>query len=143
MPVQPIYTTTVTSTGARAGHVESSDGRLKANLSAPRAMHGDDGPGTNPEQLFAAAYSACFASAAEFQAMLQELDPGAITVTGTVGVGPDGSGSFGIKVHLDVAIEKLNQAAAEKLAADAHAVCPYSKAVHGNVDVKITVKGLA
>jgi len=144
--MEALYTAVATATGGRAGRVESSDGALKVDLAQPKEMGGTGGVGTNPEQMFAGGYAACFASAAEYQARLQKLHTGPITVTASVGIGPNGPGGpegFGLKVALDVTVAGLNQSAAEKLAADAHKVCPYSNATRGNVEVKITARGEA
>ena len=141
--MEAVYTAVVTVTGGRAGHVESSDGVLRVDLAQPKELGGQGGRGTNPEQMFAGGYAACFASAAEYQARLQKLPLGAITVRATVGIGPNGPGGpegFGLSVALDVTMAGLDQHAAEKLAADAHRVCPYSNATRGNVDVKITTR---
>lgn len=142
--MEALYTAVATAVGGRAGRVESSDGALKVDLAQPKEMGGAGGEGTNPEQMFAGGYAACFASAAEYQARLQKLDAGAITVKATVGIGPNGPGGaegFGLSVALDVTVAGLNQSAAEKLVADAHRVCPYSNATRGNVGVKITTRG--
>lgn len=142
--METLYTAVATATGGRAGHIESSDGVLKVALAQPKEMGGAGGQGTNPEQMFAGGYAACFASAAEYQARLQHLDPGAITVTATVGIGPNAPGGpagFGLSVALDVTVAGLNQSVAEKLVADAHRVCPYSNVTRGNIDVKIQTRG--
>lgn len=144
--METLYTAIATATGGRAGRIESSDGALQVTLAQPKEMGGAGGQGTNPEQMFAGGYAACFASAAEYQARLQKLDPGAITVTATVGIGPNAPGGpegFGLSVALDVTVAGLNQSAAEKLVADAHRVCPYSNVTRGNVDVKIKTRGEA
>ncbi len=139
--METLYTAVATATGGRAGRVESSDGALKVDLAQPEALGGSGGQGTNPEQMFAGGYAACFASAAEYQARLQKLEPGPITVKATVGIGPNGREGFGLSVALDITVAGLNQSAAEKLVADAHRVCPYSNATRGNVDVKLTTHG--
>ena len=104
-----LYTAQATSTGGRTGTTKSSDGRVSLNLSTPKGLGGDDGPGTNPEQLFAAGYSACFA------------------------------GAFGVTVAMKVSVPGMDKAAAEALVKAAHEVCPYSNATRGNLDVKIAV----
>lgn len=142
--METLYTAVATATGGRAGHIKSSDGALSVNLAQPKELGGSGGVGTNPEQMFAGGYAACFASAALYQAGLQKLTPGDITVKADVGIGPNGPGGgegFGLSVALDVTVAGLNQSAAEKLAADAHKVCPYSNATRGNIDVKITTHG--
>src|ERR1700719_1012069 len=105
--MEALYTAVATARGGRAGRVESSDGLLKVDLAQPKEMGGAGGVGTNPEQMFAGGYAACFASAAEYQARLQKLNAGAITVTATVGIGPMGPGGpegFGLSVDLDVTV---------------------------------------
>ena len=141
MLMETLYTAVATATGGRAGHVESSDGALSVNLAQPKELGGSGGTGTNPEQMFAGGYAACFASAALHQARLQKLTPGDVTVKAEVGIGPNGTAGFGLSVALDVTVSGLNQSAAEKLVADAHKVCPYSNATRGNIDVKITTHG--
>ena len=99
-------------------------------------------PGTNPEQLFAAGYAACFIGAMQYQAMQQKLQPGDITIDSKVAIGPaSGDNGFTIAVAMDVKVAGLDQAAAEKLVADAHRTCPYSNATRGNIDVKFTTHG--
>lgn len=140
--MQVLYTADVTSTGGRNGHVRSSDGALEAALSAPPSLGGTGGSGTNPEQLFAAGYAACFTGAMQYQAAQQGIKPGEITIHSQVAIGPadDGSG-FTLAVAMDVTAANLDQAAAEKLVADAHQTCPYSRATRGNIDVKLTARG--
>ncbi|MCX5493492.1 organic hydroperoxide resistance protein [Kaistia dalseonensis] len=135
-----LYTAAATSTGSgREGHTTSSDGRLDLQLNVPKEMGGNGGPGTNPEQLFAAGYSACFLSALRFVAGKEKAKvPDGTTVTADVGIGPKGEG-FGLEVTMEVSLPGLDQAAAEALVAKAHAVCPYSQATRGNIDVKLAV----
>jgi osmotically inducible protein OsmC len=136
-----LYTADVTSTGGRNGHVKSSDGALDVNLAAPPAL-GGNGKGANPEQLFAAGYAACFTGAMQYQAHQQKIDPGDITIQSSVDIGPQDVGEgFTIAVKMDITAAKLDQAAAEKLVADAHKTCPYSNATRGNIDVKLTAHG--
>ncbi|MCU0967965.1 MAG: organic hydroperoxide resistance protein [Rubrivivax sp.] len=143
MPIdQALYTARSTSTGGRAGTTESSDGRLKAQLSTPKALGGDDGPGTNPEQLFASGYSACFIGAIKAVAGRQKIRlPGEVTITADVAIGPmtGKAGAFSIAVEMTVSIPGMPRADAEALVAAAHEVCPYSNATRGNVDVKLSV----
>lgn len=138
-----LYTAEVTSVGARKGHVASSDGLLDLDLAAPKEMGGDGSrSATNPEQLFAAGYAACFAGAAEFLAHQQKLETGPITVNAKVGIGPNDAGrGFALEIALDVTVPNLSQAAAEQLVKEAHEVCPYSNATRNNIDVKLIAHG--
>ena len=137
--VQTLYTAEVTAQNGRNGHVRSSDGSVDLDLSAPPALGGTGKPGANPEQLFAAGYSACFIGAMQYQAMQQKLRPGDITIDAKVSIGPaEGDNGFTLAVALDVHVAGLDQAAAEKLVADAHRTCPYSNATRGNILVKLT-----
>lgn len=140
--MKTLYTAVATAEGGRQGHVESDDGALKADLTMPKAMGGPGGQGTNPEQLFAAGYSACFLSAMQFVAGQQKLDASGATVEGHVSIGPNEAGpGFMLAVRHVVRVPNLAQAAAEKLVHDAHQVCPYSNATRGNVDVRFEVHG--
>jgi len=137
-----IYSARATSTGGRTGTSSTSDGRLKVDLSTPTELGGDGGAGTNPEQLFAAGYSACFIGAIKAVAGAQRLDvPENVSITADVGIGhmTGKEGAFSIGVSLAVSIPGMDRATAEKLVADAHEVCPYSNATRGNVDVKLSV----
>lgn len=136
-----LYTTAATSTGGRNGQSRSADGVLDVALTTPKALGGDGAAGTNPEQLFAAGYSACFLGALKFVAGKEKVKvPENTTVTATVGVGPrnDGSG-FSIDVDLAVSIPGLDAATARALVDKAHVVCPYSHATRGNIEVGLTV----
>jgi len=143
MPIdEAIYSAQATSTGGRTGTSSTSDGRLNIDLSTPKELGGDGGAGTNPEQLFAAAYSACFIGAIKVVAGAQDLDvPENVSITADVGIGPmtGKEGAFSINASLAVSIPGMERATAEKLVADAHEVCPYSNATRGNVDVKLSV----
>jgi osmotically inducible protein OsmC len=137
-----LYTATATATGGRAGTAESNDGRLKATLSTPKALGGDDGPGTNPEQLFAAGYSACFIGAMKAVAGRQgKRLPAEVSITSKVGIGPmtGKAGAFGISVAMTISVPGMDRAELEALVATAHEVCPYSNATRGNIDVTLTV----
>ncbi|MBN9024137.1 organic hydroperoxide resistance protein [Kaistia nematophila] len=137
-----LYTAAATSSGGgRDGRSTSSDGRLDLQLSIPKSLGGNDGPGTNPEQLFAAGYSACFMGALRFVAGKEKVKlPDDTTVTAEVGIGPraDGAG-FGLDAAIQVAIPGFDKAAAEDLVAKAHVVCPYSEATRSNLDVRLAV----
>jgi len=135
-----LYSTKVTALGGRAGTVRSDDGLLALPLALPKAMGGKGGA-TNPEQLFAAGYAACFENAVIHvtRGKATKVADDDITVVAEVGLLPNGSGGFVLSVALDVVIAGLAQAEAEAIVAEAHKVCPYSNAVRGNIDVAITV----
>lgn len=135
-----IYSTKVTAVGGRAGRVKSDDGLLELPLALPKALGGKGGA-TNPEQLFAAGYAACFENAVIHvtRTSSEKVKDDDIIVVATVGMLPNGSGGFELTVALDVTITGVDQATAEDIVAKAHAVCPYSNAVKGNIDVGIAV----
>ncbi len=136
-----LYKTSATSTGGRDGRSTSADGVLAVQLSTPKELGGAGGPGTNPEQLFAAGYSACFLGALKYVAAQEKTKlPEDTTVTASVGIGPrdDGRG-FGIDVDLAIALPGVEHATAENLVAKAHVVCPYSHATQNNIDVRLSV----
>ena len=138
MPDKVLYTAKATSTGdGRNGHVVSSDQRLDLDLALPPEM-GGSGNGTNPEQLFAAGYSACFHSALRIVARRARVDPGDSTVSAEVGIGPEGE-AFGLVVTLIISIPGLEREQARELAETAHQVCPYSRATRGNISVELRV----
>ena len=138
MPDKVLYTAKATSTGdGRNGHVVSSDQRLDLDLALPPEM-GGSGDGTNPEQLFAAGYAACFHSALRIVARRARVDPGASTVSAEVGIGPEGE-AFGLVVTLIISIPGLERERARQLAEAAHQVCPYSRATRGNISVELRV----
>ena len=136
-----LYTAHATTSGGRTGKSKSSDGQLAVNLVTVKELGGPGGDGTNPEQLFAAGYSACFLSAVKLVAGQQKKAvPDTASITADVGIGPRDNGvGFGLAVTLNVSLPGLPQAEAEKLVADAHQVCPYSNATRGNVDVKLVI----
>ena len=134
-----LYTATATATGGRTGTALSSDGALKLDLSTPRELGGAGGTGTNPEQMFAAGYSACFIGAMKaVSADMKVKVPDDVSITSTVGIGPI-TGGFSIQVALAITLPGIERAAAEALVAAAHRVCPYSNATRGNIDVTLTV----
>ena len=133
-----LYTTQAHVTGGRAGHGETSDGLLKVDLAMPKELGGPGGA-TNPEQLFAIGYAACFESAVRFIARKQKLPLTDAGVTSTVSLLPNGEG-FKLGVALAVETKGLDQAAADARVSAAHQVCPYSNAIRGNVDVALSVK---
>lgn len=134
-----LYRAKASATGGRDGRATSSDGVLDIKLTTPKELGGAGGDGTNPEQLFAAGYSACFLGAMKFVAGQQKLQlPADTQVTGQVGIGPIPTG-FGIEVALSISIPGLARADAEALVQKAHIVCPYSNATRNNIDVTLTV----
>lgn len=134
-----LYTAHATSTGGREGSSKSSDGLLEVKLTTPKELGGNGAAGTNPEQLFAAGYSACFLGAMKHVAMAQKITlPAETSIKADVGIGPIPAG-FGIQVALSVTIPGMEHAAAEKLVEAAHGVCPYSNATRGNIDVTLNV----
>ena len=131
-----LYTAVATSTGGRAGRAISSDGLLDVNVAPPKELGGPGGA-TNPEQLFAAGYSACFLSALKHVAGLQKIAvPADATATASVGIGPIATG-FGLNARMVVILPGMDRAIAQKLVDTAHQVCPYSNATRGNIDVVI------
>jgi osmotically inducible protein OsmC len=138
MPDKVLYTAEATSTGdGRSGHVVSSDHRLDLDLALPAEM-GGSGDGTNPEQLFAAGYSACYHNALRLVARRAGVDPGESTVTAEVGIGPEGD-AYGLVVTLIIHIPSLDRERTRELAEAAHQVCPYSRATRGNISVELRV----
>jgi len=138
--MQVLYTAHSTATGGRDGRATSSDKHLDVKLSTPKELGGAGGDGTNPEQLFAGGYSACFLSAMKFVASQskQALSADA-TVSADVGIGPNDNGGFSLTVALNVSLPGMDKAAAQALVDKAHQVCPYSNATRGNIDVKIAL----
>lgn len=133
-----VYRAHATSTGGRDGTSSTPDGALNLKLAVPKEM-GGNGQGVNPEQLFAAGYSACFIGAMKFVAGMQKIAlPADTKIDATVGIGPILQG-FGIEVQLAVTIPGMERAAAEALVAKAHEVCPYSNATRGNIEVTLSV----
>ena len=134
-----LYKAQATSTGGRDGRSVSSDNVLNLSLTTPRELGGAGGAGTNPEQLFAAGYSACFIGAMKFVAMKQKIAlPADTSITATVGIGQIPAG-FGIEVEMVVAIPGMDRAAAQALVDAAHQVCPYSNATRGNIEVRFAI----
>ena len=134
-----LYSTQARAVGGRAGHVETPDGLLSLDLAVPKEMGGRGGA-TNPEQLFAAGYAACFENAVRYIAGQQKIPLKGAAVTATVELHPRAEGGFRLGVALAAETQGLDQAAAEALVAAAHQVCPYSNATRGNIDVAITVR---
>ncbi len=134
-----LYTATATATGGRAGTSRTPDGTLQLTLSTPKELGGAGGAGTNPEQLFAAGYSACFIGAMKAVGGMQKIKvPDDVSITAQVGIGPI-PGGFGIQVAMQISVPGFSREDAEKLVAAAHQVCPYSNATRGNIDVTLTV----
>jgi lipoyl-dependent peroxiredoxin len=129
------------ATGGRTGEGSTDDGRLSVQLSTPKELGGDNGPGTNPEQLFSIGYSACFLGALKVVAGKEKIKLSPDTkVAADIGIGPrDDGGGFGITAALTITAPGLDKAAAEDLVQKAHIVCPYSNAIHKTIDVKLTV----
>ncbi len=138
--MQIIYTAHATATGGRDGRAVTDDNHLDVKLNTPKELGGAGGDGTNPEQLFAAGYSACFLSAIKFVAANTKVSlPADTSVSAEIGIGSNNKGGFGIAAELRVTLPGMDAAAAEKLVAQAHEVCPYSNATRGNIDVKLTI----
>jgi Ohr subfamily peroxiredoxin len=139
--MKTLYTAEAVVEGGREGHARSSDGRLDVELSVPVELGGKAGPGTNPEQLFAVGYAACFQSALLSVARGRKLDASDSRITSRVGIGPTGHGGFTLSVSLDLHAPNLERADAEELMVRAHERCPYSNATRGNIDVTLSVDG--
>jgi osmotically inducible protein OsmC len=136
-----LYTAEAVVQGGRAGHGRTSDGRLEVDLSVPEDMGGKGGAGTNPEQLFAVGYAACFQSALLNVANGRKLDASESRITSRVGLGPTGHGGMSLTVALDLHAPHVSTAEAADLMTRAHELCPYSNATRGNIDVNLTVDG--
>ena len=137
--MEVLYTAEATATGGRKnGRTWSSDGAIDVQINPPKEV-GGSGEGTNPEQLFAAGYAACFDNALHSVARTEKLDPGQTTVTALVSLGKHPEGGFGLDVELQVKVPNLPPDEAESLVAKAHRRCPYSRATKGNVEVRLTV----
>ncbi|MCZ2403060.1 organic hydroperoxide resistance protein [Paenarthrobacter sp. Z7-10] len=134
-----LYTAEAVATGdGRDGHARSSDGALDVGLASPPEL-GGTGEGTNPEQLFAAGYAACFHSALRLVARRRHVDAGGSWVRAKVDFGPSGGGAYGIGVRMDICLPELDREAARPLVDDAHQVCPYSNATRGNISVQLSI----
>ncbi|MGW7575110.1 organic hydroperoxide resistance protein [Streptomyces sp. NPDC054765] len=136
--VDVVYTAVATAENGRDGRVASDDGKLDVIVNPPKEQ-GGSGAGTNPEQLFAAGYSACFQGALSVVARRENVDVSGSRVTAKVGIGKTADGGFGLTVEISAAIPDVDAATAEDLVAKAHQVCPYSRATRGNIEVKLTV----
>lgn len=140
MTVDVKYETEARATGGRDGHASTADGALDVKLSTPRELGGAGGGGTNPEQLFAAGYAACFIGALRAAGQQQKVRiPDDVAVSAKVGIGPRAAGGFGITAALIVDLPGIERAEAQKLVEAAHQICPYSNATRGNLDVRLTL----
>jgi osmotically inducible protein OsmC len=138
-PEKILYTAQVTSTGGRDGRAVSSDQVLDIALSTPRELGGAGGSGTNPEQLFAAGYSACFLSALKYVAGKARIAlPAETSVTASIGIGPIPNG-FALKAELKISVPNVPKHQVQELVERAHQTCPYSNATRGNVDVSLVI----
>ncbi|MFO0740092.1 MAG: organic hydroperoxide resistance protein [Labilithrix sp.] len=131
-----LYTANATATGGRDGRIKSDDGVLDMPLTIPKGLGGSGAPGANPEELFAAGYSACFASAIGHVARAQKIKTGTVVVSAKVSIGPVGQ-AFGLAVELTASIPDVTPEQGQKLLETAHQVCPYSNATRGNIVVEI------
>lgn len=133
------YTAKATATGGREGIAKTDDGRLDVTLSTPKGLGGDDGQGTNPEQLFAAGYAACFIGALKFVAGAEKRSlPADTHINSEVSIGAI-DGGFGIAVKLAVSLGDMDKTEAQIMVDKAHKVCPYSNATRGNIEVTLSV----
>jgi Ohr subfamily peroxiredoxin len=137
--IEKIYTALATATGGREGHVQSSDGVLDLQVRVPIAFGGPGGPHTNPEQLFAAGYAACFGSALQVVIAQAQIQAGTPKVHSHVSIGKTPEGGFGLAVQLEIDIPGVAQAVVQALAEKAHQICPYSNATRGNILVEVQV----
>jgi Ohr subfamily peroxiredoxin len=135
--VKPLYTAEASAVGGREGHVRSADGLLDVDLRPPESMGGPGGA-TNPEELFAAGYVACFQSALGVVGRRQKVSVDGSTVTTKVTIGTTAGGGFGLAVALEVHVPDVDTATAQALIEGAHEVCPYSNATRGNIEVTLT-----
>ena len=141
--MKPLYTATATAHGGRDGQVDSSDGTISLKLAMPKELGGPGGAATNPEQLFAAGYAACFESALRMVARLQKLPLTDAHIRAEVTIGRTDDNGFGLQVALHGKIAGLDDAAAQQLMHAAHQVCPYSRATRGNIEVALNVETAA
>ena len=138
-----LYVAEATVTGGREGHGGTSDGRLDVDLDVPKEMGGTGGPGTNPEQLLAVGWAACFQSSMQRFASMLEVDLSGSRVTSHIGIGTLKSGGLGLIAALDLDAPGIDHEKAAELMKRAHETCPYSRATRGNVDVTLTIEGQA
>ncbi len=136
-----LYTAEATVAGGREGHGRTSDGRFEVDFDVPSEMGGSGGPGTNPEQLLALGWAACFQSSMQRYAFERKLDLSGTRITSHIDIGPLKTGGFGLAASLDLDAPGLNRADAVYLMEKAHETCPYSRATRGNVDVLLSIDG--
>ncbi|GGO94310.1 organic hydroperoxide resistance protein [Stakelama pacifica] len=139
--MKTLYSTSAVATGGREGSARSKDGALDVTLTTPKELGGGSGAGTNPEQLFAAGYAACFLSAAKLIAGQRKVTlPDEAAITATVGIGPNDKGEgYGLAVALTADFPGIERDEAQAIVDAAHAVCPYSNATRGNIDVTLSL----
>ncbi|MEO5910126.1 MAG: organic hydroperoxide resistance protein [Pelobium sp.] len=137
--MKALYTAEATATGGRNGHVKSNNSVLDVQVRMPKALGGANDDYTNPEQLFAAGYAACFDSALSLVIKQEKLETGETTVKAKVSIGKNDTGGFGLAVELDVNVPGVSQEQAQELVEKAHQVCPYSNATRGNITVDLNV----
>ncbi|WP_339611322.1 organic hydroperoxide resistance protein [uncultured Planktosalinus sp.] len=137
--MKTLYKTAVTASGARAGHIKSDDGKIDMNLSVPKSMGGDGGDGTNPEQLFGGAYSACFGSALLAVAKDHKVVLGNFTVTANVKLSKSEEDNLNLSVVMDCYLPGQSIEMGEKLVNAAHEICPFSRATRDNIDVTLNL----
>ena len=135
-----LYTAEATATGGREGRVRSSDGALSLELTTPKELGGPGGVLSNPEQLFAAGYAACFENAVRHVGRRRKIRVGEASVTARVGIGRNDDGGFGLSVELHVRLPELEADTAREIIEEADRVCPFSNAVRGNIEVHVTVE---
>lgn len=140
--MKPLYTAVATAQGGRNGHVKTDNGVLDLEVRMPKELGGVSNDFTNPEQLFAAGYSACFDSALNRIIQLRKVKTGETTVTAHVGIGPIENGGFGLSVTLEVNVPDVTAEEAQTLVEAAHQICPYSNATRGNIEVRLVVSNL-
>lgn len=137
--MKTFYTAKATAEGGRSGSVKTDDGKIDMNLSVPKDMGGDGGEGTNPEQFFASAYSACYGSALQSIAEIEGVDMGDFSVTASVSIGKTEKGNYQLAVILDSYIPGVDVETGEDLVNKAHEVCPFSRATRDNIDVTLNL----
>ncbi|MEO2059245.1 MAG: organic hydroperoxide resistance protein [Mesonia sp.] len=137
--MKTLYTGKATASGGRSGNVKTDDGKINKSLSVPKGLGGEGGDGTNPEQLFGAAYAACYGSALELIAEKEGVDLGDFSVTASVSIGKSDEGDLDLSVVLDSYLPGVDVETGEKLVNKAHEVCPYSRATRDNIDVTLNL----
>jgi osmotically inducible protein OsmC len=137
--MKALYTAEVTATGGRSGHIKSKNDILDLQVRTPKAMGGASDDYANPEMLFAAGYSACFDSALNLVIKKGQIKTGETSITAKISIGQIENGGFGLAAELAINIPEVSLEEAQKLAEQAHQVCPYSNATRGNIEVELTV----